>query len=166
MKFINKKKIIFTTINLVIIFFLLFFLGSCIGKTVSNIQINSTGNVAKPIIIVENGPKVQLTATNNQNNYIFKVKNYNEYGEITHVDIKYNIEISNDIDDAILMKLFKNNKEIQIKDNRSQYFILTKDNKKQDEFRLEVKYDKTKSTLLDDIVKDVQIKVHSEQQKM
>ena len=42
---------------------------------------------------------------------------------------------------------------------------MPKESKKEDEYKLEIKYDKTKNHSLEDIIQDVQIKVHSEQVK-
>ena len=107
--------------------------------------------------------KYNLQQSKAKENFI--VKNYNEKGKITQVDMKYKVEILNKKDDAIIIKLFKNDEEILINNNQSEYFTLTKEDKKQDKFRLEVKYDKTKSTSVEDIMQDLQIKVHSEQLK-
>ena len=166
MKFINKRRREITIITVIAMVLVLFFSGCSIGKAISNTQIKGNANVAEPIIVVENNPEIQLTAINNQGHYDFIIKNYEKNGKITQIDIKYNIEILNKVDDAILIKLFKNNEEIEIKNNKSEYFILTKEGKKQDEFRLEVKYDKTKTTSIEDIIQNIQIKVHSEQLKV
>lgn len=166
MKFINKKRREVTLISVIIMVLILFFSGCSIGKAISSTQIKGKGNIAEPIIAVENDPKIQLTAMQNEGKYSFIVKNYNEKGKITQVDMKYNIEILNKKDDAIIIKLFKNDEEIIINNNQSNYFTLTKEDKKQDKFRLEVKYDKTRSTSIEDIMQDIQIKVHSEQLKV
>lgn len=166
MKLINKKRREITLICVVVMVLVLFFSGCSIGKAVSSTYIKGNGNIAEPIIAVENDSKIQLTATNNEGQYNFIVKNYDKNGKITQIDMKYNIEISNKQDDSILIKLFKNDDEIEIKDNKSEYFTLTKEDKKQDKFRLEIKYDKTKSTSIEDIIQDIQIKVHSEQLKV
>ncbi len=165
MKFINKKRREVTLISVIIMVLILFFSGCSIGKAISSTQIKGRGEVAEPIVTVENDPKIQLTAKQSEGKYNFIVKNYNEKGKITQVDMKYKVEILNKKDDAIIIKLFKNDEEILINNNQSEYFTLTKEDKKQDKFRLEVKYDKTKSTSVEDIMQDLQIKVHSEQLK-
>lgn len=165
MKLINKKRREITLICVIVMVLILFFSGCSIGKAISSTQIKGNGSVAEPIIVVENNPEIQLTAIKNEGNYNFLVKNYNENGKITQIDMKYNIELLNKEDDSILIKLFRNNEEIKIENNKSEYFTLTKDNKKQDEFRLEIKYDKSKSTSIEEILQDIQIKVHSEQVK-
>ena len=43
--------------------------------------------------------------------------------------------------------------------------LITKDEKQEHNYKLEIVYDKTKSTSLSDIVENIQIKVHSEQKK-
>lgn len=142
---------------------ILFFSGRSIGKALTNTQINVKGEIAEPIVIVENNPKISLTATENEGTYNFFVKNYNDYEKITQVDMKYNIEILSKLDDAISIKIFKNNSEIQMNNNKSEEFLLSKDNKQKDEYKVEIKYDKTKSISMEEIIQDLQIKVHSEQ---
>lgn len=166
MKINNKKRRKITLVCVTIMVLILFFSGCSIGKAISSTQIKGKANVAEPIIVIENDPKIQLTAMQNEGKYSFIVRNYNKSGKTSQVDMKYNVEILNEKDDSILIKLFKNNEEIEIKNNQTQYFTLTKEDKKQDQFRLEIRYDKTKSTSIEDIMQDIQIKVHSEQLKV
>ena len=141
----------------------LFFSGGSIGKAINNTQINVKGEVAEPIVVVENNPKINLTATEKEGTYKFFVKNYNDSEKITQVDMKYSIEILSKLDDAISVKILKNNTEIQMNNNKSEEFLLSKDNKQKDEYKVEIKYDKEKSTSIEEIIQDLQIKVHSEQ---
>lgn len=143
----------------------LFFSGRSIGKALNSTQINAKGEIAEPIVVVENNPKISLTATQKEGTYNFFVKNYDDSGKITQVDMKYNIEILGKLDDAISVKIFKDNTEIQMNNNKSEDFLLGKDNKQKDEYKVEIKYEKEKSTSLEEILQDLQIKVHSEQAK-
>ena len=164
-KLIKNKKREITLICVTIMVMILFFSGCSIGKAISSTQIKSNGEIAKPILIVENNPKIDITSKQKEGNYIFYVKNYDETGEITQVDMKYYIQILNKEDDAISIKLLKNDKEISIKNNQTEEFTLKKQQRQQDKYKIEIKYDKEKSTLIEDIMQKIEIKVHSEQAK-
>ena len=164
-KLIQNKKREITLICITIMVMILFFSGCSIGKAISSTQIKSNGAVAKPILVVENNPEINITSKQKEGNYTFYVKNYNEVGEITQVDMKYYVQILNKEDDAISIKLLKNNKEISIENNQTEEFTLKKQEMQQDEYKIQIKYDKEKSTSIEDIMQKIEIKVHSEQAK-
>ena len=164
-KLIQNKKREITLICVTIMVMILFFSGCSIGKAISSTQIKSNGAVAKPILVVENNPEINITSKQKEGNYTFYVKNYNEVGEITQVDMKYYVQILNKEDDAISIKLLKNNKEISIENNQTEEFTLKKKEMQQDEYKIQIKYDKEKSTSIEDIMQKIEIKVHSEQAK-
>ena len=66
---------------------------------------------------------------------------------------------------SIKIRILKNDKEIEIKENKTAKFTLTKNEEKQDNYKLEITYDKSKNINMEDIVKQLQIKVHSEQKQ-
>ena len=81
--------------------------------------------------------------------------------------MKYYIEILNYLNnEAIEIKLYRNEEEVEIKENKTEEIILTKDEIKEDNYKLEVKYNKDKNVNMEDIVEQLQIKVHSEQQEV
>ncbi len=157
----NGKTI--TLIIVTIIVILLFFTGYSIGKGMTNVKVNTTTQIAKPIIIVENNPTIDITTIKNTGYYDFKVKNYNEENQVNQIELKYWIEIISKYDETISFKMYKNNQEIPLLNNKTQEIQLTKNQKEEQNYRLEIIYDKTKSTSTEEIIQDVQIKVHSEQ---
>ena len=157
----NGKTI--TLIIVTIIVILLFFTGYSIGKGMTNVKVNTTTQIAKPIIIVENNPTIDITTIKNTGYYDFKVKNYNEENQVNQIELKYRIEIISKYDETISFKMYKNNQEIPLLNNKTQEIQLTKNQKEEQNYRLEIIYDKTKSTSTEEIIQDVQIKVHSEQ---
>ena len=157
----NGKTI--TLIIVTIIVILLFFTGYSIGKGMTNVKVNTTTQIAKPIIIVENNPTIDITTIKNTGYYDFKVKNYNEENQVNQIELKYWIEIISKYDETISFKIYKNNQEIPLLNNKTQEIQLTKNQKEEQNYRLEIIYDKTKSTSTEEIIQDVQIKVHSEQ---
>lgn len=135
------------------------------GKSMSTTQINSTTEIAKPILEVENNPEITITSTNKESTYDFKVKNYNANEEITQVDLLYTVEILTKTDESITFKLYKNDEEIPLEENKSEEFLLSKDKKQEDNYKLKILYDKEKAQGRD-IFQNVQIKVHTEQRKV
>lgn len=121
--------------------------------------------IAKPILEVENNPAIIIKSTDEETTYYFKVKNYNEDEEITDVDLLYTIEILTKTDESITFKLFKNDKEVPLENNKSQEFLITKNAKQEDDYKLKILYDKEKAQGRD-LFQDVQIKVHTEQRRI
>ncbi len=161
----NRKKVI-SIIIIIVIILIFFFSGYSMGKGFSRKDINGSTEIATPILKVENGDSLEINNSNENGVYEFKVKNYNEQGEKTEVDLEYYIEILEDINnEAINIKLFKNDQEIEIKENKTENFLLTKDDIQEDNYKLEITYDKTKNINMEDIIKQLQIKVHSEQKQ-
>ena len=113
-------------------------------------------------MIVENNPAIDITSIKNTGYYDFKVKNYND-NEINQIELKYWIEIISKYDETISFKIYKDNQEIPLTNNKTEEIKLEKNEKKEQNYRLEIIYDKTKSTSTEEIMQDVQIKVHSEQ---
>ena len=114
---------------------------------------------------MENNPEITITSSDTKGTYDFKVKNYNSDEEITQIDLLYTIEILTKTDESISFRLYKNNKEIQLENNKTQEILLTKNEKKEDNYKLEILYN-NESTNKKDIFQDIQIKVHSEQRKV
>lgn len=166
-KFKNKRKEIMI-VFIIAIMLVFFFSGFSMGKGFSRKDVNGNTEIAKPILQVENGSNLEINNTNNKGIYEFKVKNYNEQGEKTDVDLEYYIEISEDIESSgngMELKLFKNDQEVEIKQNKTEKFVLTKDEMKEDNYKVEITYDKDKNINMQDIVKQLQIRIHSEQKQ-
>ena len=160
----NRRTLTLVIVSTIVV--ILFFTGFSIGKEMTNIKIEGNAQIAKPILVVENNPTIDVTTLQNTGFYDFKVKNYNSDNEINQIDLKYYIEIISEYDEAIIFKIYKNGEEIQLEENKTKEILLSKGTKEEQNYRLEIIYDKTKSTSTQDIVQDVQIKVHSEQVKV
>ena len=162
-KAINKKYILLFLLFIILIIFL--FSKNSLGKQMSNIKINTNSEIAKPILIVENNPAIDITNKNNKGYYDFKIKNYNELGEINEIELRYNIEILNEENKAIKFKLYKGEEELLLEKNKTKDMIIKKNEKQEENYKLEIIYDKNLVSSLEDIIQNVQIKVHSEQLK-
>ena len=67
----------------------------------TNVKVNTTTQIAKPIMIVENNPTIDITTIKNTGYYDFKVKNYNEENQVNQIELKYWIEIISKYDETI-----------------------------------------------------------------
>lgn len=161
----KKSYRIITGILVMFIIIILLFCGYSMAKTIEEIILKSDTQIAEPILIIENNPTIDLTATNYTGIYTFRIKNYNEENKLTEVDLKYYIEILSDVDDSISIELYQNENKINLNENRTEYIEISKDQKEEREYKIQIKYDKNKSTNLADIMQKIQIKVHSEQVK-
>ena len=74
--------------------------------------------------------------------------------------LKYYIEIISKKNDDINFKIYKEEKELNINNNKTEKFLLTKENKQRDNYKIEILLNKKIS---EDILQNVEIKVYSEQ---
>ena len=159
----NKRKVIII-IFVALIILIFFFSGFSIGKEFTKKDIKGNTKVAKPILEVENGSSLEINNSNKEGIYEFKIKNYNEQGEKTDVNLEYYIEVLNEFENTgIEINLFRNEQKIDINNNKTEKFILSKDEIKEDNYKLEVLYNEDKNINMEDIISQLQIKVHSEQ---
>lgn len=153
-----KKEII----KIILVAFVLTIILSTIslGKYFNKTKINVNSGVAIPIIKLEGEQK--LIINNNQENKVYNlaVKNYDENEQITQVELEYYIEIISKKNDDINFKIYKEEKELNINNNKTEKFLLTKENKQQDNYKIEILLNKKIS---ENILQNVEIKVYSEQ---
>lgn len=153
-----KKEII----KIIVVAFVLTIILSTIslGKYFNKTKINVNSGVAIPIIKLEGEQK--LIINNNQENKVYNlaVKNYDENEQITQVELEYYIEIITKKNDDINFKIYKEEKELNINNNKTEKFLLTKENKQQDNYKIEILLNKKIS---EDILQNIEIKVYSEQ---
>mgnify|MGYP005763121439 CR=1 FL=1 len=164
-KYHDKKKEMFIIFSVFIIG-ITFFLGVSIGKAVHNTNIKNTTQIAKPILEVEKDSEIMITENNKKGEYHFMVKNFNHTDEISQVDLIYYIEIlENNLDDSIQYELYKDDKKLELKTNKTEQMTFHKNVKEEQKYILKVTYDSSKNSM-EDIMQEIQIKVHSEQLKI
>ena len=162
----KDKKIKYITLLIIIFMVILLFLCSIsLAKNIEGVIINSGTQVAEPILIIENNPSIDITATKNHGLYSFKVKNYDNQNKISDVDMKYYIQILSNTDESIEFKLYQDNKQINLKDNKTDYIKMSKEEMISREYKIEITYDKNKNISVNDIIQKIQVKIHSEQGK-
>ena len=126
---------------------ILLFSNTSFAKGITENKINTSGDLENPIIAIIEEKKVDIT--NIEDTYIseFKILNFNEK-ENNNMNVKYNIEILRKYDSISEYTLYKNDVEIETVDNKTKYFKLGIKEKKIQEFKIEVKYDKENIKLL------------------
>ena len=115
-----KKEII----KIIVVAFVLTIILSTIslGKYFNKTKINVNSGVAIPIIKLEGEQK--LIINNNQENKVYNlaVKNYDENEQITQVELEYYIEIISKKNDDINFKIYKEKKELNINNNKTEKY--------------------------------------------
>lgn len=94
-KDIKKEIMLIVIITITVI---LLFSGVSLAKAFSRISIETKVEIAEPILKVEGDSTISITKSEGKEIYTFKVKNYDETGKITQIDLEYYIKIISDID--------------------------------------------------------------------
>ncbi len=121
--------------------------------------------IAKPIFIVDGKQTTKISEINNIGYYEFSIKNFDETN-ISETGFFYIIEIVSKTDDSIQFELYNEEKMMQLNDLKTEKIYIKGNEKIEQKYKLKVIYDKTKGTQGKDILEEVQIKVHSEQEKI
>lgn len=159
----NFKMI--TIILIILMSLLLLFSGYTFAKSLEEKIINSNTQIAKPILEINSKQGITITEIENTGIYEFSIKNYDQNGKITDVDLKYYIEILGNNDAGIHFNLYEGENEIQLENQKTDYITITKNNKEERKYKIKITYDKDKSQSISDIIQKIQVKVHTEQVK-
>lgn len=139
--------------------------GYSMAKCIDEYIIKGRMKIAEPILEIENNPIINITESQKHGEYIFKIRNYNNKEKITETDLKYYIEISPKLDSSIDLELYQNEDEIKLNDNKTEYIKISKDQKEEREYKIKITYDKNNTAEVGDILEQIQVKVHTEQEK-
>lgn len=157
----KKREITLILVNIMVL--TLFFTGNSMGKGYSKTRIEANSKIAEPILVVENSPIIEMSGRKEKEYYDFKVKNYKENGEVTQIDLKYRIEILSQIEEPISFKLYRNKQEVLLQNKKTANIKLGKEKPQEDNYQLEIIYNKAKNNVNEDIVQEIQIKIYCEQ---
>lgn len=134
------------------------------AKYISIEKSNSTLNIAKPIFEMEGNKTTKISKTNNIGYYEFLIKNFNDT-DISDIGFLYTIEIISDMDETLQFELYKGNEIIPLNSLKTPELSISGKQKEEHKYKLKVIYDSSKK-YEENITKDVQIKVLSEQEKV
>lgn len=163
----NRKKLLLSII-IITVLAILFLSGFSLGKAYSKTDIQGISQIAEPILNVENGSKIQISNKNTEGNYEFKVKNFKQDDNgttLTDVEMNYYIEVLNTPHEAIELELYRGDEKIDLIQNKTKTFFMPKDIEKEDSYVMKIKYNKNLNKSMSDIMQELQIKVHAEQEK-
>lgn len=150
-------------IIIIIITMILLFSGVSLAKAFSKIKIEAKAEIAEPILKIEGDSTINITRSEEEKSYNFKVKNYDETGKITQIDLEYYIKIISDIDEKIYFKIYKNEKELHIDNNKTEYFLLGKEKEQEDNYRIEILFNK--SYFVEEMKEEIKIEICARQKK-
>ena len=160
----NNKKIIKLIIILTVAIILLS-THMVYAKYITVDKLSSTISVATPIFIVEGGETTKINEINNIGYYEFLIKNFNET-QISETDFLYTIEIISNTDDTIQFELYNEETQIPLQNLKTKPISIIGNQKVEQKYKLKVIYDTTKGRSGNQIIEEVQIKVHSEQEQI
>ena len=160
----NKKKAI---MGIIILTSIIILLSTHIvyAKYITVDKLTSTLSIARPIFIVEGGETTKISEINNIGYYEFSVKNFDE-NNISEIGFLYTIEILANTDDSILFELYNEERQISLEKLKTERLLIGGNEKEEHKYKLKVTYDSSKGIIGKDILEEVQVKVHSEQEKL
>lgn len=165
----KKRRIIRTVLIvaimiLLIILFLLLYRKS-MAKYKEIINLSSEAEVATPVFIVDGLDNITVDGTAEQSIYNFTVRNY-EGDDISDVGMEYYIEIVNDLGSVLSFNLSKDNKPVNLKNNKTENIKISGENKGQDNYQLAINFNKEQSQDDVDVKGEVQVKVVAVQEEI
>lgn len=135
------------------------------AKYITAEKISSQFSIATPVFIVQGGETTKINEINNIGYYEFSIKNFSDTN-ISETGFLYTIEIISDIDEAIQFELYRDETPILLENLKTQELSIIGNEKIEQNYKLKVIYDSSNGTQGKDILDEVQIRVHSEQEKI
>jgi len=135
------------------------------AKYISVDQVSASVDIANPIFLVEGKETTKISEINNIGYYEFLVKNFNE-SNISETGFLYTIEILSNTDESIQFELYNEDSQIPLENLKTGQLSIIGNEKVEQKYKLKVIYDSAKGTKGKDILEEVQVKVHSEQEKI
>lgn len=114
---------------------------------------------------MEGKDATKISEINNIGYYEFSIKNFKE-SNISETGFLYTIEILSNTDESIQFELYNEESQIELNNLKTQPIMIRGNEKEEQKYKLKVIYDNEKGTVGKNILEEVQIKVHSEQEKI
>lgn len=165
----NTKRKIIIAILLITIVLVILVTQIAMAKYKTAKNLNANLKIANPIFIVEGNESTKISAIQNTGYYEFMVKNYDEEN-VSETAFLYTIEVVSKTDESIEFELYKENEDennkIPLNNMKTNELNIGANEKIEQKYKLKVTYDKNKGPKGKDILEEVQIKIHSEQEKI
>lgn len=120
--------------------------------------------IAIPILEVKEGKKVLINEKNHIGYYEFSIKNFNE-NNISEIGFLYTIEIISNIKEFVKFELYDEKRQIELKNLKTEPILIKGSEKIEQKYKLKIIYN-DEMTTEKNISEKIQIKVHSEQEKI
>lgn len=135
------------------------------GKYINIDNLTSSINLARPIFIVEGKDATKISEINNIGYYEFSVKNFNE-SNTSEISFLYTIEVISDTDESVQFELYNEETKIPLKNLKTEEILIQGKERNEQKYRLKVIYDNEQGDKGKEILEEVQVKVHSQQEKI
>lgn len=133
------------------------------ARYIKNECLNIVQEIANPVLEVEEGKIIKIDKINNTGVYEFSIKNFNSK-KISEIDSEYTIEIISDIKDVVKFELYNGEKQIQLQNLKTEPILIKGNNKIKEDYKLKIIYNDV-NNIKSNIISNIQIKIHSEQEK-
>lgn len=133
------------------------------ARYIKNECLNIVQEIANPVLEVEEGKLIKIDKINNTGFYEFSIKNFNSK-KISEIDSEYTIEIISDIKDVVKFELYNGEKQIQLQNLKTEPILIKGNNKIKEDYKLKIIYNDV-NNIKSNIISNIQIKIHSEQEK-
>lgn len=158
----KKRKILI--IILVLLIAMISTLTVTLAKYRTKEKASNSIEIVNPIFSVEGKETTKISAIQNIGYYEFSIKNYNEEN-ISKLGFLYTIEVISETDESIQFELYREDEQIELNDLKTNQLYIAGNEKVEQKYKLKVTYDKTKGKKGQDILQEVQLKIHSEQEQ-
>lgn len=132
------------------------------AKYITIEKISTLFNIATPVFIVEGEEAIPISENNNIGYYEFSIKNFNET-TVSATDFYYTIEVIVNTEIELDFELYRDENLIQLENLKSEKLLINGNEKVEQKYKLKVIYDGSEEEKNQDVIGDVQIKIHSEQ---
>ena len=121
--------------------------------------------IAKPIFLVDGSQISQIDENNTIGYYEFTIRNY-EGDSISETGFLYTIEIVSNTDESIQFELYNESEKVPLYNLKTEKIAISGNEKIDQKYKLKITYNELLGNQEKDIIEEVQIKVHSEQEKI
>ena len=131
-----------------------------LGKYFSKINIEVGSEILKPILKVEGDTTININAVKEKETYNLKIKNYDETNKVIEVDLEYYIEIIPKANENIKFKIYKEDRELNVYENKTEKFLLMREKMQEDNYKIEILLN---NISIQELVQNIEVRVYAEQ---
>lgn len=153
-----KKVIVF--IILIMFTIILVFSKTSLGKYFSKTNIEIESEIVKPILKIEGDTTLNINTVKEKEIFNFKIKNYDETNKITELELEYYIEILLKENENIKFKIYKEDRELNMHESKTEKFLLTREKMQEDNYKIEILLN---NISVQEIMQNIEVRVYAEQ---